>query len=95
MWLLYNASEFLSQLSISSLSSSPVLLGVGVAVLLDVGVSVVLDVSVAALLDVGVAVLDVGVAVPLDVGAIGVLPAEFTATTLMVYLVPLCSPVKL
>ena len=47
------------------LSSSPVLLTVGVAVL-EVGVAV---------LEVGVAVLEVGV------GVIGVLPAAFTADT--------------
>ena len=44
-----------------------------------------LAVEVAVLLDVGVAVLlAVGVTVLLDVGVVGALPAEFTATTLMV-----------
>ena len=65
--------------------SVAVLLDVGVAVLLDVGVAALLDVGVAVLLDVAVAVLlDVGVTVLLDVGVGGILPAEFTATTLMV-----------
>ena len=78
------------------LSPLPVLLDVdvvvpdvGVAVALDVGVAVVLDVGVAVAPDVGVAVLLVmGVTVPLGVdmgvGVRGALPAEFTATTLMV-----------
>ena len=72
-----------------------VLLAVGVFVLLAVGVGVLLAVGVAVLLAVGVAVLlAVGVAVLLDVnlistkltliGIVVALPAEFTATTLMV-----------
>ena len=88
-------------LSVPSLSSSPVgvglavLLGVGVGVLLAVAVGVLLAVGVAVLLVVGVGVLlAVGVAVLLDVnirstnltliGIVVALPAEFTATTLMV-----------
>ena len=52
--------------------------------------------GVAVLLVVGVAVLlAVGVAVLLAVGRLDVRSAPLTATTLMVYLVPLCSPVKL
>ena len=72
-----------------------VLLGVGVAVLLGVGVAVLLGMGVAVLLAVGVAVLlAVGVAVLVDVnivstnltliGIVVALPAELTATTLMV-----------
>ena len=54
------------------LSSSPVLLTLGVAVL---------EMSVA-VLEVGVAVLEVGVAVlEVGVGVIGALPAAFTADT--------------
>ena len=60
----------------------------GVAVLLAEGVAVLLAVGVAVLLVVGVAVL-------LAVGMLDVRPAPLTVTTLMVYLVPLCSPVKL
>ena len=60
------------------------------------GVAVVLAEGVAVLLAVGVAVLlVVGVAVLLAVGRLDVRPAPLTVTTLMVYLVPLCSPVKL
>ena len=85
--------------SVLFLTSSPVgvavLLGVSVAVLLAVGVAVLLGVGVAVLLAVGVAVLlAVGVAVLVDVniistkltliGIVVALPAEFTATTLMV-----------
>ena len=77
--------------------------GVGVAMPLDVGVGVAmpLDVGVvvAVLLDVGVAVLlgvDAGaISAVILIGTHLVPPAEVTATTLMVYLVPLCSPVKL
>ena len=56
----------------------------------------VLAVGVAMLLAEGVEVLlSVGVAVLLVVGRLHVSPAPLTATTLMMYLVPLCSPVKL
>ena len=88
-----------------------VFLARGVAVLLVVGVTVLLAVSVAILqaggvtvlaggvvvfLAVGVAVLLAGdVAVLLAVGMLHVRPAPLTVSTLMVYLVPLCSPVKL
>ena len=60
----------------------------GVAVLLAVGVAVLLAVGVAVLLVVGLAVL-------LAVGMLDVRSAPLTVTTLMVYLVPLCNPVKL
>ena len=60
----------------------------GVAVLLTEGVAVLLAVGVAVLLAVGVAVL-------LAVGRLDVRPAPLTVTTLKVYLLPLCSPVKL
>ena len=95
----------------SFLVFSLVRLVVGVAVLLAVGVAVFLAVSVAilpaggvtvvaggvvVLLAMGVAVLLAGyVAVLLAVGMLDVRPSPLTATTLMVYLVPLCSPVKL
>ena len=88
-----------------------VFLARGVAVLLAVGVTVLLAVSVAilpagcvtvlaggvvVLLAEGVAVLLAGdVAVLLAVGMLDVCPSPLTASTLMVYLVPLCSPVKL
>ena len=69
-------------------------LAVGVAVL-DVGVTV-LDVGVAVFQARDVTVLlAVSVAVLLAVGRLHVRPAPLTVTTLMVYLVPLCSPVKL
>ena len=68
----------------------------GVAVLLAEGVAVLLAVGVAVLLAVGVAVLlVVGVAVLLAEGRLDARPAPLTVTTLMVFLVPLCSPVKL
>ena len=86
-------------------------LDVGVAVFQARGVTVLLAVSVAILpawgvtvlaggvvvfLAVGVAVLLAGdVAVLLAMGKLDVRPAPLTVTTLMVYLVPLCSPVKL
>ena len=81
-----------------------VFLAGGVALLLAVGVTVLLAVSMAilpaggvtVLLVVGVAVLLAeGVAVLLAVGMLYACPTPLTATTLMMYLVPLCSPVKL
>ena len=60
----------------------------GVAVLLAEGVPVLLAVGVAVLLAVDVPVL-------LAVGMLDVHSPPLTATTLMVYLVSLCSPVKL
>ena len=87
-----------------------VFLARGVAVLLAVGMTVlavsvaippaggvtVLAGGVVVLLAVGVAVLLAGdVAVLLAVGMLDVRSAPLTATTLMVFLVPLCSPVKL
>ena len=66
----------------------PLLLGVSVTVLMAVGVAVLLGVGVAMLLAGGVAVLLTG-------GMLHALPAPSTATTLMVYVVALCSPVKL
>ena len=72
-------------LSVPSLTSSPVvvglavLLGVGVAVLLAVGVAVLLVVGVAVLLDVNIISTKLTL-----IGIVVALPAELTATTLMV-----------
>ena len=77
-----------------------VLLAGGVEVLLAWGVAVLLSASEAELLARGVTVLlargvaMIGTSLSL-IGILSILPAEFTATTLMEYLVPLCSPVKL
>ena len=56
-----------------------VLLAVGVAVLLDVGVAVLLAVGVAVLLDVNIISTNLTL-----IGIVVALPAELTATTLMV-----------
>ena len=72
-----------------------VLLVVGVAVLMAMGATV-LAVGVPVLLTVGVAVLLAGgVTVLLAVAVLDVRPAPLTATTLTLYVVPLCSPVRL
>ena len=59
------------------------------------GVAVLLVVGVAVLLAEGMAVFSACVAMLLAVVMLDVRPAALTAPTLMVYLVPLCSPVKL
>ena len=69
---------------LSSLSSSPVLLGVDMAVgwallVVDVGVAVLLAVGVSVLLDVNLRSTNL-----ILIGIVVALPAEFTATTLMV-----------
>ena len=85
------------------LAMGATVLAVGVAVFQARGVTVLLALSVAILPAWGVTVLAdgvvvflaVGVAVLLTVGMLDVCPAPLTVTTLMVYLVPLCNPVKL
>ena len=79
----------------SFLVFSPVRLFVGVAVLLAMGVAVLLAMGVTVLAGGVVVFLIVGLAVLLAGGMLDVRPAPLTVTTLMVYLIPLCSPVKL
>ena len=80
----------------SFLVFSLVRLVVGVAVQLAMGATVLaVHVVVVVSLAVGVAVFNAGVAMLLAVVMLDVRAAPLTATTLMMYLVPLCSPVKL
>ena len=78
------------------LAMGATVLVVGVAVLLAMGATVLaVHVVVVVSLAVGVVVFSARVAMLLAVVMLDVCPAPLTATTLMVYLVPLCSPVKL